>query len=191
MTGFNWEDSCTCDDPFASTPPVFAEQCPAHGVEVRDIAQRLNRWRKELAPTQHWTTHHQRLNVSIEVLETLLGEHWRHEAPGPVPSPSGSCGACGGTGEVFHGFGEDGPIFDGACGCDTPFCGGCGGAWPCGPVTTIGKAVGARCCDLHGRNCEQGGEECCRNCTEAHHFEPGHGGVPCSSPNLSLNGDPR
>lgn len=41
------------------------------------------------------------------------------------------------------------------------------------------------CCDLHGRNCEQGGEECCEHCTEAHHFEIGHGGVPCSSPDLS------
>ena len=41
------------------------------------------------------------------------------------------------------------------------------------------------CCDLHGRNCEQGGEECCRSCTEAHHFEIGHGGVPCSNPDLS------
>lgn len=41
------------------------------------------------------------------------------------------------------------------------------------------------CCDMHGRNCEQGGEECCSDCTEAHHFEPGHGGVPCSSPVLT------
>ncbi len=41
------------------------------------------------------------------------------------------------------------------------------------------------CCDLHGRHCEQGGEECCERCTEAHHFEIGHGGVPCSSPDLS------
>jgi hypothetical protein len=44
------------------------------------------------------------------------------------------------------------------------------------------------CCDLHGRNCEQGGEECCERCTEAHHFETGHGGVPCSSPDLSKEG---
>jgi hypothetical protein len=42
-----------------------------------------------------------------------------------------------------------------------------------------------RCCDMHGRNCEQGGEECCVWCTEAHHFDPGHGGVPCSNPDLS------
>lgn len=42
-----------------------------------------------------------------------------------------------------------------------------------------------QCCDLHGRNCEQGGEECCWRCTEAHHFEIGHGGVPCSAPDLS------
>jgi hypothetical protein len=38
------------------------------------------------------------------------------------------------------------------------------------------------CCDLHGSNCEQGGEECCGWCTEAHHFEPGHGGMECSAP---------
>lgn len=55
-------------------------------------------------------------------------------------------------------------------------------------VAEVGRQ---KCCDLHGHNCEQGGEECCRACTEAHHFEPDHGGVPCSSPNLSLNGDPR
>lgn len=41
------------------------------------------------------------------------------------------------------------------------------------------------CCDLHGRNCEQGGEECCWRCTEAYHFRIGHGGVPCSNPDLS------
>lgn len=46
-----------------------------------------------------------------------------------------------------------------------------------------------RCCDLHGRNCEQGGEECCAHCTEAHHFAPGHGGVPCSAPDLSGNAE--
>lgn len=46
------------------------------------------------------------------------------------------------------------------------------------------------CCDLHGRNCEQGGEECCERCTEAHHFEIGHGGVPCSSPDLSAAEQP-
>ena len=45
------------------------------------------------------------------------------------------------------------------------------------------------CCDLHGRNCEQGGEECCGDCTEVHHFKAGHGGVPCSSPDLSGNGE--
>jgi hypothetical protein len=45
--------------------------------------------------------------------------------------------------------------------------------------------VSTPCCDLHGRNCEQGGEECCEWCTEAHHFEVGHGGVPCSNPDLS------
>lgn len=48
--------------------------------------------------------------------------------------------------------------------------------------------VETQCCDLHGRNCEQGGEECCARCTEAHHFAPGHGGVPCSSPDLSGTG---
>lgn len=43
------------------------------------------------------------------------------------------------------------------------------------------------CCDLHGRNCEQGGDECCERCTEAHHFDilPPHGGLLCSRPNLS------
>ena len=45
-----------------------------------------------------------------------------------------------------------------------------------------------RCCDLHGRNCEQGGEECCWQCTEAHHFKIGHGGVPCPAPDLSGDG---
>ncbi len=48
-----------------------------------------------------------------------------------------------------------------------------------------GPTEGATCCDLHGRNCEQGGEECCGDCTEAYHFDIGHGGVPCSSPDLS------
>lgn len=44
------------------------------------------------------------------------------------------------------------------------------------------------CCDLHGRTCEQGGDECCMRCTETRHFDPGHGGVPCSSPHLSGSG---
>ncbi|MGI5247598.1 hypothetical protein [Dactylosporangium sp. CA-139066] len=143
MTGLNWEDSCTCDDPFAADPPTFVEGCPAHGGEVREVARRLDRWRKELAPARAWTGHHDRLSRSIAAFEALLVEHWRHEAPGPVPSPTGSCGACGGTGEVFHGFGENGPVFGGECGCETPFCGGCGQPWPCGPVKTIGAAVGA------------------------------------------------
>lgn len=60
-------------------------------------------------------------------------------------------------------------------------------------VMPTGPAPGAPsrpCCDLHGRNCEQGGEECCDLCTEAHHFTifPPHGGVPCSSPDLSGDG---
>lgn len=54
-------------------------------------------------------------------------------------------------------------------------------------VAKRGGAVKIRetCCDLHGRNCEQGGDECCHDCTEAHHSDIGHGGVPCSSPDLS------
>ncbi|GAA2623671.1 hypothetical protein GCM10010399_63660 [Dactylosporangium fulvum] len=146
MTGFSWEDSCTCTDPFASSPPAFEEACPAHGSEARDVAQRLGRWRIELvgAAPAVLTDVHLRLYTSIEALEELLGGHWRHEAPGPTPSPTGTCGSCGGTGEVFHGFGEDGPIFAGECGCETPYCGGCGGAWPCLPVVTVGRAVGAR-----------------------------------------------
>ncbi|GAA2347276.1 hypothetical protein [Dactylosporangium salmoneum] len=143
MTGFDWEDSCTCEDPFASSPPAFEVSCPAHGAEVRDVAQRLGRWRADLSGPVLATTTHLRLRAAVDALEGLLVGHWRHEAPGPAPSPSGSCGACGGTGEVFHGFGEDGPVFGGVCGCETPFCGGCGGAWPCDPVKTIGGAVGA------------------------------------------------
>jgi hypothetical protein len=43
------------------------------------------------------------------------------------------------------------------------------------------------CCDLHGSNCEQGGEECCGWCTEAHHFEPDHGGMECSAPVFAVD----
>ncbi len=147
MTGFNWEDSCTCEDPFASNPPAFIEACPAHGGEVRDVSLRLGGWHTELvadaAAPAVLTNTHLRLHNALHALTHLLGEHWRHEAPGPTPSPTGTCGSCGGTGEIFHGFAiEGGPIFDGPCGCDTPFCGGCGEAWPCGHVRTIGEAVG-------------------------------------------------
>jgi hypothetical protein len=58
--------------------------------------------------------------------------HERRDAPGPVPGPiPGVCFACGNTGEVYHGPGPDGPVWGGACGCDTPYCGTCGEAWPC------------------------------------------------------------
>ena len=53
----------------------------------------------------------------------------------------------------------------------------------------------ARCCDLHGRNCEPPSELCCENCTEARHAgwtddrgtqRFGHPrGEKCSSPDLS------
>lgn len=45
------------------------------------------------------------------------------------------------------------------------------------------------CCSYHGRGCEQGGDECCAACTEAAHFQPNHGNVPCSSPDLRI-GEP-
>jgi hypothetical protein len=38
------------------------------------------------------------------------------------------------------------------------------------------------CCDLHGSNCEQGGEECCDDCAERLHWASGHGGLECSAP---------
>jgi hypothetical protein len=57
-------------------------------------------------------------------------------------------------------------------------------AQPMVVTTGGGTPNSAPCCDLHGRNCEQG-DECCYQCTEAYHFRIGHGGVPCSSPDLS------
>lgn len=54
----------------------------------------------------------------------------------------------------------------------------------------------AKCCDLHGRNCEPPSELCCDQCTEAHHGIHGdppnfdtvsshHDGSVCSNPDLS------
>lgn len=40
------------------------------------------------------------------------------------------------------------------------------------------------CCEMHGESCEQGGDECCRLCTEAYHFAINHGGLPCVLPNM-------
>ena len=58
--------------------------------------------------------------------------HRRRDAPGPVPGPlPGVCFSCGGTGEV-HGPGGNGNWTGVACGCETPYCGTCGEAWPCG-----------------------------------------------------------
>lgn len=57
--------------------------------------------------------------------------HIRRDAPGPVPGPlPGVCFSCGGTGEV-HGPGGNGNWTGVACGCETPYCGTCGDAWPC------------------------------------------------------------
>lgn len=47
------------------------------------------------------------------------------------------------------------------------------------------------CCDLHGSNCEQGGEECCDDCTERLHFADNHGGLECSAPVLAPRADVR
>ena len=35
------------------------------------------------------------------------------------------------------------------------------------------------CCDMHNTLCEQGGDECCENCTEATHYQLNHGGTRC------------
>lgn len=43
------------------------------------------------------------------------------------------------------------------------------------------------CCDLHGSNCEQGGEECCDDCTERLHFADNHGGLECSAPVFAVD----
>lgn len=57
--------------------------------------------------------------------------HERHEPPGPAPSPiPGVCGVCGNTG-VVHGPGQNGNWTGERCGCDMPYCSGCGNPWPC------------------------------------------------------------
>lgn len=50
-----------------------------------------------------------------------------------------------------------------------------------------GNARPAACCDLHGSNCEQGGEECCDDCTERLHFADNHGGLECSAPVFAVD----
>jgi len=57
--------------------------------------------------------------------------HERHDPPGPeLRSLLGVCGVCGNTG-VVHGPGQNGNWTGEACGCDAPYCSGCGEAWPC------------------------------------------------------------
>lgn len=61
-----------------------------------------------------------------------------------------------------------------------PHCRECVDEWPCPTV----MALGALCCDLHGRNCEPPSELCCSACTESAH--PQHAdGSACSNPDLS------
>jgi hypothetical protein len=91
---------CRCEDPFGLAG--FAKDCPGHQL-------------------------HRRIGASVPAtsplaaaLVSLAELHVWHPAPGPVESPTGSCGACGGTGEIFRGWAaEGGPIFEGECGAPT------------------------------------------------------------------------
>ena len=120
------DEACICDDPFAAGGG-YSDACPAH--EVHRVISAA------LPP----------LDPFAQALCRLAQGHFRHDPPGPSPSPSGLCGACGGTGEVYRGTGETGHIFDGACGCETPYCGGCGEAWPCGDIRIITDAAKGDC----------------------------------------------
>lgn len=54
-----------------------------------------------------------------------------------------------------------------------------------GPDLRPGVLAGpARCCDMHGRNCEPPSELCCQYCTEAGHPEH-RDGSECAVPDLS------
>jgi hypothetical protein len=143
--GWQIEDSCTCADPrFMWECGPFDETCTAHPRLLGEVLRGLNEW-LDATPEHPTDETERRLQRVASALLSLTVQHWRHEAPGPDPSPTGSCGSCGGTGEVFHGFAiEGGPIFDGQCGCDTPFCGGCCGAWPCDDIKTVASALGIR-----------------------------------------------
>lgn len=115
---------CTCTAPEAR----FTPECPAHGglplrIQIRVAEEAGADDRPGVA----------RLTA---IIHGVVGEHWRHPAPGPNPSHTGACGTCGGTGEVYHGTGEAGHVFAGACGCDQPYCGNCGEAWPCDTIRT-------------------------------------------------------
>lgn len=142
-TGWQIEDSCTCSDPLWTWEGgPFDESCTAHPALLRDVLAALNGWLNDL-PESPTDVAQQRFQKSALALLHLACQHWRHDPPGPAPSPTGSCGACGGTGEVFRGWAtEGGPIFDGECGCMTAFCGGCGENWPCEVLKVVAEAVG-------------------------------------------------
>jgi hypothetical protein len=146
MSGYQVEDFCLCpDDAFDGPRPHYGLDCPAHNGEIRSVATELSRWGMELdhVHLDDVSVHHGRLADAIEAMHELLGEHWRHDPPGPDPSPVPDvCGTCGNTGEI-HGPGGNGNWTGEPCGCMTAFCGGCGGVWPCEPVQTLGRAVGS------------------------------------------------
>lgn len=141
MTGFQVEDSCRCpDDGTHGYHPHYDPDCPAHGGRVRDIAQQLAAWNAGMGDMSRADIH-RILGAAVAALGAVLEGHWRHEPAGPTPGPlPGVCATCGNTGMV-HGPGQNGNWTGEECGCQTPFCGGCGGEWPCTPVQILGEAV--------------------------------------------------
>lgn len=118
-------EACTCPMPRPIDEPwehEYVEDCRAHALHRR-VRERLGA-----------------VGATGRAIVGLLELHYRHDAPGPSPSPTGNCGTCGGTGVVYLGRGEDGPVWsDEECGCETPYCGGCREAWPCSSAQVVAE----------------------------------------------------
>jgi hypothetical protein len=79
MTGFQVEDFCRCpDDAFDNRLPAYDPGCPAHGGEVRVIAEALARWSNDVGRVRRdsLTKDHLRLyDTTGPRYPTRTGEH--------------------------------------------------------------------------------------------------------------------
>jgi hypothetical protein len=151
----------------ARSKEIAADQIPATLSELADRDRFV--WnRDDEQPDLWWAAFNEDYALPLASLIEQHGPlaavvHERHDPPGPAPSPiPGVCGVCGNTG-VVHGPGQNGNWTGEPCGCDTPYCAGCGEPWPCH------GAHGGPCCDSHTIHCESPSELCCSRCTEASH----------------------